>query len=107
MNQYIISARLISSICNFLAGWVQTDLGGSGGRTAPLSVEDSTDGITRVINRAVAIQTNTLFSSQDPSLGLISTQDLNSFDTDEDNFDRNFRVKNCIYTSYDFKLLPW
>ena len=33
-------------------GWVQTDMGGAGGRTADLSVEESAEGVVRVMQEA-------------------------------------------------------
>ena len=33
-------------------GWVQTDMGGAGGRTADLSVEESAEGVIKVMEEA-------------------------------------------------------
>lgn len=72
-------------------GWVQTDMGGSGGRKAPVTVEQSCAGILQVIDHAIEVQTH-------PSIG---------FDAAEGTFQKRLAAENCVFVGFDGELMPW
>ena len=49
-----------------LPGWVQTDLGGDWGRTADLGVEESAEGVVRVMEDAYAGMTGKFVGQEIP-----------------------------------------
>lgn len=68
-------------------GWVDTDMGSSGGRKPPLNVEESTAGILEVIERALRVQ----------------REELSECDALADRLVHD----NCAFVQYDGELLPW
>lgn len=74
-------------------GWVQTDMGGSGGRKAPVSVINSTAGILNMIERAVKVQLGNYVPQDDEEEPL--------------EFERFFSEQRCVFTAYDGEILPW
>ena len=66
-------------------------MGGSGGRRAPVSVDDSSNGIINIIQSALDVQSDSKSSKS------ISE------------FEKAFASTNnaCIFTSFDGEMLPW
>jgi hypothetical protein len=78
----------------FKIGWVQTDMGNSIGE-APLTVDQSVDGILQVLLTANRVQ-----------LGE-STAEISKSLTGMADFADKFRKEQCVYVQYDGKLMPW
>lgn len=75
-------------------GWVQTDMGGSGGRQAPLTVSQSVTGIVDVLNRACQVQAHAEISKH-------------LIEREHDAFKRKLMTDHCVFVAYDGELLPW
>jgi NAD(P)-dependent dehydrogenase (short-subunit alcohol dehydrogenase family) len=71
-------------------GWVATDMGSSGGRVPPLTVEDSTAGMVEVIGRAVQLQGSGEMAA--PEGDALAQQLLQH---------------NCAYITYSGDMLHW
>jgi NAD(P)-dependent dehydrogenase (short-subunit alcohol dehydrogenase family) len=73
-------------------GWVQTSMGGSGGRKAPVSVADCVAGISDQISKSIAIRKKlsgpTSAATDDP-------------------LENALRKNRCVFTAYDGEMLPW
>lgn len=78
------------------AGWVQTDMGQSGGRRAPVTVKDSTEGTLRLIEAARAAQGHK--SAAGPA---------DSEDSRYAEFQQKLRSENCVFVGFDGQLYPW
>jgi len=89
-------------------GWVQTDMGGAGGRTAPTSVAQSAEGIAQLIDVASSIQRKQQME-QAPAgttTGMASSY-LGSIPTQFANFAKKFGESRCVFVAFDGELLPW
>ena len=75
-------------------GWVQTDMGGSGGRTAPVSIVDSARGIHAQILKAKTIR-------EKMQLDTAETKII------DDPLEQALRKNRCVFTGYDGEMLPW
>ena len=73
-------------------GWVQTDMGGSGGRKAPVSVETSAKGIAQQVARAIVYR---------KKLG------TNSPPAADDPLEQALARNRCVFTAFDGEMLPW
>mmetsp|Transcript_119468 Transcript_119468/g.234772 ORF Transcript_119468/g.234772 Transcript_119468/m.234772 type:complete len:274 (-) Transcript_119468:201-1022(-) len=71
-------------------GWVQTDMGESGGRKAPVTVKDSVDGILTLMD--VALGTACVESEKNSAYRA---------------FGAKMRTDNCVFVAYNGELLPW
>ncbi|KAJ1425281.1 hypothetical protein B484DRAFT_451150, partial [Ochromonadaceae sp. CCMP2298] len=76
-------------------GWVQTDMGQSGGRRAPVSVQDSAKGIMQLVQAACCVQTGSPIPVPIPDHAPL------------DSFVKALRDQSCVFVAYDGELLPW
>ena len=76
-------------------GWVQTDMGGSGGRKAPVSVEASARGIAQQAARAIAYRRK--LATGAPPAASVS----------DDPLEQAFAKNRCVFTAFDGEMLPW
>lgn len=103
-------------------GWVQTDMGSAGGRTATFSVEECSANIINILRRTIAIQENvppapSASSSTKPAAVLDTV-----FTAGEDIQDKDARAStnmqefeqvigqggsNCVFVNYDGTVIPW
>jgi NAD(P)-dependent dehydrogenase (short-subunit alcohol dehydrogenase family) len=95
-----VKAAGVRTLCMH-PGWVQTDMGGRGGRKAPVTVEDSTKGIVRMIGRAEAFQ-----------LGNLEPANKGASDTAAESqscheFEMALTNHRCVFTAFDGEMLPW
>ncbi len=72
-------------------GWVQTDMGGAGGRKADIEVDECTDGILRILD----IATKTMTKQQ------VAVEQKYKI------FHNEFENKNIVYVDYKGDLLSW
>jgi NAD(P)-dependent dehydrogenase (short-subunit alcohol dehydrogenase family) len=72
-------------------GWVQTDMGGAGGRKADIEVDECTDGILRVLDIATNVATN--------NNGVVEPQ--------YEAFHNSLKSKNTVYVDFKGDILPW
>jgi NAD(P)-dependent dehydrogenase (short-subunit alcohol dehydrogenase family) len=85
-------------------GWVDTDMGSSGKRKPPLSVEQSTSGIINIINKAVKVQR----SNVDDGSSIKRTDSTSEKEeSDEDDIERIIRSSNCTFLQYDGETISW
>jgi NAD(P)-dependent dehydrogenase (short-subunit alcohol dehydrogenase family) len=98
-----MKAARVKTLCMH-PGWVQTDMGGSGGRKAPVSVEDSTRGIVRMIGRASAFQLGS-----EGVVGKSGSTDAagNGADVCNDEFESALAKHSCVFTAFEGEMLPW
>lgn len=90
-------------------GWVQTDMGGAGGRTATFTIEECAENVVDIISRTISLQekpqgsqeTVFLCTSNDERSEGISKREKKEF---EDAF---IQGANCIYVNFDGSLIPW
>lgn len=74
-------------------GWVQTDMGGAGGRKADIEVDECTDGISHILNIASDLQTKT---NQHTAV-MSNYQEMHSI----------LKEKSVVYVNYKGDILPW
>lgn len=72
-------------------GWVQTDMGNAGGRSAPVTVEQSAAGILSQIMRGVSVQ---LRAPMEPAY-------------DPGSFEQLLMSNHLVFTAFDGELLPY
>ena len=77
-------------------GWVQTDMGGSGGRKAPVSIVDSARGIHSQILKAMKLRTKILLDSENTATAAA-----------DDPLEQALRKNRCVFTGFDGEMLPW
>ena len=82
-----------------LTGWVQTDMGNSGGRCADISVKESASGIIDVVNRTCALQSEERYGRDN---GV--NQEMKEFETVL--LDKNTN-SNVLFVNYDGRLMRW
>ena len=73
-------------------GWVQTDMGGSGGRKAPVSVVDCVAGINSQISKTISLRKKL----SGPTA--TATDDL---------LENALRKNRCVFTAFDGEMIPW
>ena len=83
-------------------GWVQTDMGGSGGRKAPVSIVDSARGIHSQILKAMSIRQKIQLDSENTATSVAATTKVV-----DDPLEQALRKNRCVFTGYDGEILPW
>ena len=73
-------------------GWVQTSMGGSGGRKAPVSVDSCVAGISEQISKSITIRKKLS--------GPLSA-------ATDDPLENALRKNRCVFTAFDGEMLPW
>ncbi len=79
-------------------GWVDTDMGRVGDRKPPVSVEESTEGIMNIVERAITVQHS--------NAGMKSSSD-EKFHGSEENVESNISSSNCVFLQYNGEMMPW
>jgi hypothetical protein len=77
------------------AGWVQTDMGQSGGRRAPVTVRDSAEGILRLVECTRVVQGHDQANTPTSPSGQYRA------------FEQKLQSEHCVFVGYDGALYPW
>lgn len=73
-------------------GWVQTSMGNAGGRSAPVTVEESVAGLITQIMRGVDVQLAPPSAAQGYAIG---------------SFEQLLETSRLVFSSYDGEILPF
>lgn len=90
-EDFTVKGANIRTLCMH-PGWVQTDMGERGGRKASVSVPDCVAGISNMMNRAVAVQSELKGNKEYPTYEL---------------FEKQLLEHRVVFTAYDGEMLPW
>lgn len=91
-------------------GWVDTDMGSSGGRKPPVSIEQSAKGICDIVLQgALSLQlSDSLKTDLFPGDAAdAAAQTLIVSEENMQNIQNCLRSDNCVYVDYAGELLPW
>lgn len=108
---YVQEQALRKAGCKALClhpGWVATDMGSAGGRTPPLTVDDSVMGMMQVMHVALSILAAGKQShSEENDILLIGGDIAPPAIQDYSSFSEKFCNSNCVYVDYSGNVLPW
>lgn len=92
---FSVEPRVISlgiKIICFHPGWVKTYLGTTGGQDAKIDVEESCDGILKLVTEATEIQTTGKRYGEEKHL---------------EDYATSFAENQCVFVNYDGTIIPW